>query len=108
VLTGETDPGVADPVGVTVPGFVTGEVPVPVQPAKATAPDRSTITIMVNLNCISERASLSYIMLVLGKMPGNLRSRREIRKYQKPDLDFLLTKNTVRAEKTKVIFRVFP
>lgn len=68
MLTGEPDPVVVDPVGVPVPGFVTGEVPVPVQPAKTTAPDRSMITIKVNLNCIPERASLSYIMLVLGIM----------------------------------------
>jgi len=66
IPAGEPDPGVPDPGVVPEPGVVAaGEAGVPVHPAKTIAPQRSTITITVILNCISERASRSDIMLVL-------------------------------------------
>jgi hypothetical protein len=79
VAVGEPDPDVGDAAGVPEPGVVeTGEVWVPVHPAMAIAPQRSTITITVILNCISERASLSYIMFVLPPCTSFLRIFKKI------------------------------
>jgi hypothetical protein len=61
--------GAPDPAGAAVipgPGGVpAGDFGTPVHPAVIIAPHRIIIIIAHVLNCISERASLSYIMFVL-------------------------------------------
>ncbi len=95
----EAEPEVPDPGAEPEAGF-DKTFCVPEQPAKATAVHRSMTAIKEVFRCISERASLSYIMLVLGIMRRKFLIPGENLKISKTGFGFPSEKNTVGGEES--------